>query len=85
MLIVAWGNPDLRLLMIALLYPRVNNIKKTIPFAGAAQACIAHIWQFPSAVKHNIVFNYQIGDTYDHLLKLVQQSYHQNLLDVEFL
>ena len=85
MLIVAWGNPDPRLLMIALLYPRVNNIKKPIPFAGAAQACIAHIWQFPSAVKHNIVFNYQIGDTYHYLVKLVQQSYHQTLLDEEFL
>ena len=70
MLIVAWGNPDLRLLMIALLYPRVNNIKKTIPFQGAAQACIAHIWQFPSAVKHNIVFNYQIDGFHSDVIKL---------------
>ena len=56
--------------MKALLYRRLNYFKKTIPYT-------THIWQYLSAVKYNIVCNYQIGDTYHHLVKLVQQSYHQ--------
>ena len=76
MLMVAGGNPDPHLLMKALLYSRLNYFRKTIPHT-AAHASIAHLWQFLSAVKPNIACNFQIGDTYHHLVKLVQQSYHQ--------
>ena len=77
MLIIAWGNPDPHLLMKAPLYPRLNYFKKTIPHKTAANASKAHIWQYLSAVIPNVVCNFQIGDTYHHVVKLVQQSYHQ--------
>ena len=77
MLIIAWGNPDPHLLMKALLYPRLNYFKKTIPHKTAANTSKAHIWQYLSAVIPNVVCNFQIGDTYHHVVKLVQQSYHQ--------
>ena len=54
-MLVACGNPDSHLLMKALLYPRLNYFKKTIPHTAAEHASIAHIWQYLSAVKRDII------------------------------
>ena len=58
------GKSSSHLLMKALLYPRLNYFKKTIPHKAAAHASIAHMWQYLSAVKPNVVCNFQMGDTY---------------------
>ena len=46
------GKSRSHLLMKALLYPRLNYFKKTIPHKAAAHASIAHMWQYPVSYTH---------------------------------